>query len=208
VSRTPDREEIEARNAQVRHAIDGVPFDIGAGWVGEDVPVPADAQEVLGANAIFSRMYTLAGSEWIHLKVIHCSDSRDMAGHWPPNCYERPGWKLENSVSDLDFKVPIGDHRLPMRAHYFSPGPNNPDGPVDIRVLCTFILPDGTMSPEIGILSSLEVRFNSAAEGVAQLQLVTSGTMSDERAIAAASEILDGAIPLLHVLGFGENSDQ
>ena len=54
--------------------------------------VPPEAQELLRPNAIFSRRFQRPGEIGVHVLVVHCSDARDMIGHYPPICYPSSGW--------------------------------------------------------------------------------------------------------------------
>ena len=86
--------EVQARNAEVLTAIDAAPYRIGQ-WIGEDVAVPPAALEILQTNAILSRRFRhLTSGINANLLVVHCSDARDMQGHYPPVCYPANGWIL------------------------------------------------------------------------------------------------------------------
>ena len=73
-------------------------------------------------------------------------------------------------------------------------------------MLNVFLLPDGSASTDIVGLKSLSRRFETAVEGVAQVQIVTPGDMSPARAADIAGEILAGMQPLLRVLWPGDQT--
>ena len=91
----PNRSEFnpnsQQRKAEVAHAMQSIPMFIGR-WVGQDKEVPKEAQKLLRPNAILSRIYTSAASPTTWIVVVHCSDARDLDGHYPPKCYPAHGW--------------------------------------------------------------------------------------------------------------------
>jgi hypothetical protein len=88
----PTPEDAEPYHAEVRDVIEAVParFD---GWVGQQVPVPAQAVDLLKPNALLSRHYVHRETgRSVSLLIAHCQTARDLAGHYPPICYPSAGW--------------------------------------------------------------------------------------------------------------------
>ena len=82
---------------RVRDAAATIPGHIGS-WVGQDVPVPAQAIKVLDPNVIISRKYlNVENGVTAGLLFVHCSDAHDMAGHFPLRCYPARGWDVRAS---------------------------------------------------------------------------------------------------------------
>ncbi|MDY7108295.1 MAG: exosortase-associated EpsI family protein, partial [Planctomycetota bacterium] len=106
-----------ARRVEIAAAMEGVPFFVGD-WVGEDEAVPREAQKLLRPNAILSRRYRRPGGTWLHLLVVHCSDARDMLGHYPPICYPSAGW-VAIPPPDPDVHVILDDRPVPVRTYMF-----------------------------------------------------------------------------------------
>ena len=85
--------EARARRMQaVADAIAAAPYRIGP-WAGADEPPAPAAIKLLHTNAILARRYERVGGDGsVSVLVVHCTDVRDMRGHWPPMCYPANGW--------------------------------------------------------------------------------------------------------------------
>ena len=92
-------------HARVAAAADGVPSAAGP-WIGRDVPVPTQAQDLLRATAIVSRSYQhLTTGRRLGLLLVHVADNRDLLGHYPPRCYRSQAWEMlasEPAVWNVD----------------------------------------------------------------------------------------------------------
>ena len=69
------------------------------------------------------------------------------------------------------------------------------------------MLPDGSLTPELDDISKLADRVNVASLGVAQLQIVSSLTVSDETALSEANELLEALPGLLSALDAWKEGD-
>jgi hypothetical protein len=85
-------ERTEQRRTEIRQTMERLPFFVGDRWVGEDLLalLAPEAQELLRPNAIFNRRYEQGRQRWVHVLIVHCSDARDMIGHYPPVCGTSP----------------------------------------------------------------------------------------------------------------------
>ena len=186
-------------HARAKSAIDSIPYLIG-NWVGSDQPVPTAAVALLRPNAILSRRYidqgTSISSEPISADflIVQCRDSRDMAGHYPPNCYPAAGEKL---ISSRPFLQPIGALVIHGTEYHFAPA----DGGVESRCVYDFFVVPGR-----GIVGTIgEVR-DSAADrdrrqyGAAQIQVVLSDRYSHAQRQKAFADLLGGEESLLRTL--------
>jgi len=186
-----------ARNAEVRGSFRSLPYRIGA-WVVEAEPdVPAAAVEILHPNAILSRRYINTGDgRWLSLLIVHCSDARDMQGHYPPNCYPANGWTL---VAQRECTVPLQGQEIEMQIYDFRRmrGWANEDR---LRVFNYFLLPNGDTALAMSAVKRLTRRHSTSVQGVAQIQLMASEDLSVEDSIEAIAELLDGLMPHLQVL--------
>ncbi|MHC4356358.1 MAG: exosortase-associated EpsI family protein, partial [Planctomycetota bacterium] len=53
-------------------------------WVGEDVPIPVNVQEVAGNDAFVNRLYrSKSGKEWANVYIAYTAHPRTMRGHRP-----------------------------------------------------------------------------------------------------------------------------
>jgi len=62
-------------------------------WAGTPNEIPPSAVELLRPNATVSRNFVdQAGGRSGQFLIVQCRDARDLAGHWPPNCYPSSGY--------------------------------------------------------------------------------------------------------------------
>jgi len=188
--------ELVARHDRIRRVLEGVPLRCGE-WIGEEQPLAPSAVELLRPNASLSRSYRRIGSdERVMLSLIHCSDARDMAGHYPPICYPSHGWTLDRPLEAStqagglvdaavaeDFEsievVTVDGRLMPMRVYRFS---RMGEGLTEIKmtILSAFILPDGSWNSDLGAIRDVQTRRRASREGVAQIQVVFAGWPSIE----------------------------
>jgi hypothetical protein len=199
----PARADIDVRaierQSEIAQTMASAPFLIG-GWIGADAPVPPEAQKLLRPNAMLSRTYSQLGRPSVHVVVVHCSDARDMIGHYPPICYPSAGWVampvLENVFADIE----AAGKMLPVRQYLYRRIREN--GAEDrIRIFSAFVLPDGTVTRDIDDINEQSERLAVSIQGVAQLQLITDASTEYSEAAKAAGEILSGMPELLTSLG-------
>jgi hypothetical protein len=192
----------EQRNARIAAAMGEIPWQIGR-WRGVEVPVPSVAQDVLRPNALLSRSYReIGGNLQATLVIVHCSDTRDMLGHYPPVCYPANGWQAVKDVGGIErIGADIGIHPSVdcMRYDFYL----NTDlgSKRGIRIYNFFVLPGGVIAHELSELQGQAGRTRTSAMGVAQVQIAFSDQVSDEEAGRALAELLEGIQPLFVVLG-------
>ena len=188
-----------AGQAAVAAAMENAPYRLGR-WVGTDIPIPAAALRLLHPNAILSRRYQcLDRALSVQLLLVHCTDARDMLGHFPPVCYPSSGWSPLDVNPVREALVTVRGRQMPFRMYGF----RRIDAEVravEIRVLNLFILPDGTLTPDIDDIGRLSERLALSAQGVAQMQIVTPWEIGEEIALEAAGEILEAMPDLLTTL--------
>lgn len=201
-------DQIEERREQIRIALEQVPFRIAGGrWNGIDEPIPPDAQRLLRFNGALSRRYRGEDGLSATVLLVHCSDSRDMLGHYPPICYPANGWietalgvneSAEITLQTASAQIPVLTYQYRRRLE---------DGTEHrVRIFDTFILPNGGVTPHINEINTSSGRYALAVQGVAQLQILTPAETSEAVAVAAAEELLSGMSLLMGELGVNEAS--
>lgn len=197
-------EAVVERHARIERVLSSVPLRVGE-WIGEERPLTPAAVELLRPNAALSRSYRRIGEPAsVAISLIHCSDFRDMAGHYPPVCYPAHGWTMAAAGTGLQTlggpEVDVegvettsleidGFGRFPVRCYRFS---RMGDGLVQIKmtVLNAFILPDGSWVSDLGTIRDAASRRRVTGEGVAQLQVVTAGWPSIDSIREQAESLL------------------
>lgn len=193
------------RNERIQEVVADVPWQIGR-WRGQEVPVPSAAEDILRPNALLSREYReIGGRGRATLVIVHCSDVRDMVGHYPPVCYPNAGWirvpdeeaRGEPLVRLLDAGSVSG---ATVRRYAF----RQIDGwgaERRIRIFNFFVLPDGRVATELDELRDLTDRTATSALGVAQIQLVLGQEMTETEEQRILEELLRGLDDCLAALG-------
>jgi hypothetical protein len=191
------------RRIEIAAAMEAVPFFIGD-WVGEDEAVPREAQKLLRPNAILSRRYRRPGGMWLHLLVVHCSDARDMIGHYPPICYPSAGW-VTVPLPDPDVQLILDERPVPVRTYMFRRVREN-GVEETIQVFNAFVLPDGTITREFADISGQSERLALSTQGVAQVQIIGAAGVDRAEALEAAGELLTGMSALSKALGLDQGA--
>ncbi len=195
-----------AHQKAVALAVEQAPYRIGQ-WVGRDMAVPPAAIRLLRPNAILSRRFRRIGEDWtLDVLLVHCTDARDMRGHFPPICYPFAGWEAMPPRAGRESELMVAGQPMPVRIYEFR---RVEDGirEARIRICNTFILPDGTITTDIRQINRLTERLALAATGIAQLQIVSRSDVDEERIARAADEILTGMPKLLTELRLTDGGD-
>lgn len=186
----PTSRDADEFHASVRQAIERIPMQIGE-WSGTDIPLPGAAQALLQPNATIARRYIheptgLSAS----LLVIQCRDTRDMSGHYPPNCYPGQGW-LEATPVRLD-TTSIAGLTIPIAVYHFEKRAFDRRSGLEIH--------DFFVLPRRGLASDMASVRKSAADhlrrhlGAAQVQILfdagTDRAVKDEVVSLFLAEVL------------------
>ena len=175
-----------AAQRAVAEAMGAVPFFVGD-WVGRDETVPPEAQKLLRPNAIFSRTYQKPLGPRLHLLLVHCSDARDMIGHYPPVCYPSAGWVSEEIPGPAGAVLHAAGREVPVRLYGFRR--MHEPGRVDrIMILNAFILPGGNVSRDISDINRQSERLEISLESVPSLLRLADAKLArasnrDERTV-------------------------
>lgn len=163
----------------VRRAVDAIPVRSGQ-WEGTDVTPPSAAGTLLRPNALFGRRYrNLKTGRGATLILVHCRDSRDMSGHYPPNCYRGSGWQQAGPPRELS--VDAWGTRVPLAEYSFSR--SELQRTVSWVVYDVFVLPAGGMCTDMERVQSAGGDYRTRPFGAAQIQVVLdSSTPEAERA--------------------------
>jgi hypothetical protein len=177
---------------RVAEAMAQVPWTIPP-WHGEERKgdVPPEAQKLLRPNAMLSRQYNCADRPPVHILLVHCGDARDMTGHYPPICYPSSGWIAVPAASPDEETLQVAGQPAKVRVYEFRRLADH-GREERIRIFNAFVLPDGTLTPNIDDINKQSDRLAVSVQGVAQLQIITPSAASRTEAVTAANELLAG----------------
>jgi hypothetical protein len=105
-------------HAVAKADIEAWPREIADGkWTTvDDVPLPDSAEQLLHPNCVIQRRYS-SGTLQVNgqpvqasLLIVQCTDSRDMAGHYPPICYPAAGCR---ELSESPFQLTVNGTTIP-----------------------------------------------------------------------------------------------
>jgi hypothetical protein len=105
-------------HARAKSDIEAWPREIADGkWTTvADVPLPDSAEQLLHPNCVIQRRYS-SGTLAVNgqpvqasLLIVQCTDSRDMAGHYPPICYPAAGCR---ELSEAPFRIAMNGMSIP-----------------------------------------------------------------------------------------------
>ena len=202
-------DDVEPYHARVRQGVEEIPYVIGY-WTGSQKPVQLAAQKLLRPNIIENRVYVdkEPSADWRRaatLLIVHCKDSRDMVGHYPPVCYPAHGrMELENNRAARDWQV--GDLTITGTEYQFS---DRTSGAEEYRTtVYNFLVAPGT-----GVVRDMDNVRKSAEDyqkryyGAAQFQVVFSAPALADLTRAERDEIfhtlIHPTIPVIKLLSTG-----
>ncbi len=176
------------RGIEVSAAFLALPYRLGP-WIGSDVPLPAGATEILNSSAVVSRRYQELGTgRRATLGIVHCSDIRDMLGHYPPNCYPSSGYTVSEGSGEI-VKLSIGS--IPIEAVIYRFLRVESDGSQrELTVVDFFVLPEIGTSVDMKLVTSMARSRGVSQRGIGQVQVVLDGVPQTSEAIAIAEALL------------------
>lgn len=191
-------QDAEPFHLRVRLAAQEVPRRIGA-WESHDVEPPPSAVRLLKPNVLLSRVYqnTATGRDAQFL-LVHCKTARDMAGHYPRNCYTSHGWTLD---WDRPKDWLVGGLKIPGTEYCFSY--HYPEGTISKIVANFMVMPDGQILRDIEGVRMAAADYTKHFFGAAQIQLVIGAEVPQEERDAIFHELIGANLPLIEVLRTG-----
>ncbi|MDP9174824.1 MAG: EpsI family protein [Planctomycetota bacterium] len=201
--------------AQSKQAIDGIPTTIigptGNIWSGTDEVVPASATQLLRPNTILSRQYVKHGADGqsVALLIVHCSDARDLQGHYPHNCYPAQG---QDEISQEQRAWHLKDMDIPGIEYHFA-GEQLGAERIVYNFFVTPAVPgalvshpelNGVICPDIDSVYKSGEDYQRRYYGAAEFQMVSSAPMTRDQRDQAFVDLLT---PIEDVIRKLENRD-
>jgi len=173
-------------HAHVRQLVDRIPIRIGD-WEGTDGKIPAAAGKILKPNAQFCRHYrNKTTGRQVTMLLIHCRDSRDMTGHYPPVCYPAHGWTTLGKPQQTTMR--LWGTEVPLAAYGFG------RAEFDHYIRCTiynfFVLPKGGLVTSMPQVASASADYRTRPYGAAQIQVIFDFDTPESEQTEALGELL------------------
>lgn len=184
---------------EIAAQIDDVPYMIGS-WVGVNLPYTDVEVQMLRPNKILQRTYqNQTTGQKASLSIVHCTDIRDMSGHFPPVCYPAHGWDFDSSQP---IEISVGGTSQQARVYFFSR--SNQGVREVIRIVSFFIVPnaDGILA-DMKTLDQAAKNPQAAGLGAAQVQILTPASQSPETTNEMVSKIIEVVEPVIDTIEQG-----
>lgn len=194
----------QAYLAAVSDAISSIPYRIGP-WIGADVEAQAPAIRLLRPNKLLQRRYlSLDGSRSFSLLFVHCSDARDMQGHYPPVCYPSHGWVI-NETERVDFV--LGQSRIPAVVYRLSALRQGEER--TMTILNFFAVPSDreALAADMAAVNRASATTARSGLGAAQFQLIVPGHATSEAMTTLMLEIGPAIEPPIRKVIHGVGTD-
>ena len=188
-------------HARVRADVRAIPYRIGD-WVGYDVELPQAAVAKLQPNAMLSRRYrdVRSGRE-AGLLIVHCTDARDLLGHYPPVCYPASGWRLTSSAPRTWPTDAGGVHGSCYRFEREALGAQ-----VSMTIANFMVLPgEGTVA-DMAAVNALAQDPQRKYLGAAQVQLLLDGDTDQATADTVFHELIGANAKVIQTIQAGPGS--
>lgn len=196
-------DDATAYHAQIATAVSGIPIKFGA-WEGSEIKVPAPAAKLLRPNALFARRYdnTKTG-RWANLVLVHCTDSRDMSGHYPPNCYPATGWTQSHESESASIQV--GLRTIPMVVYSFTRTEFNA---VRHTVIYNFFILPGGFATAMSDVQRASGDRRVRPYGAAQVQIIMDSATPESDRQEIVQELLQPLMPVIDLLQTKKQGDR
>jgi len=194
-----DPEDAIDYHQRVGLAIDELPYSFDE-WIGVDGTVPEAAVQLLRANRVMSRRFThLPTGQSVQVLVVHCADSRDLVGHYPPRCYPANGWSAR-STEPVDLDTVIADPH-PTTLYYFGRGNAIQDR--EMAVFNFMVLPDGQLGRDMGPVRSASQDYQRKFFGAAQVQILVPPDLERDLQVKLAQRFINLLEPVIREIQSG-----
>lgn len=193
------RELVNAYHQRVEDRVLDIPVTVGS-WTGRDVPAQREARELLDANIIRQLQYTdFDTGEVIQLLVVHCKDTRDMMGHYPPVCYPNVGWSYTPENDRELIRLSINGIETPAYRYRFTRFEGGV--PRTMSVINFFVLPQtdgpGLYKDPDGINNASRDR-RTARLGAANIQILSDRPLDPDGPVL--TRFLEQLEPAVHAI--------
>jgi hypothetical protein len=175
-----------------------MPMEIGE-WVGKDHELPQAAVKMLKPNAAISRSYTNKKTgEVVEFLMVDCSDGRDLAGHYPPNCYPGAGW---TKVGEQAKTWKVGEMEIPGVEYEFVMHGAVQQG--HLFAADFFVMPDGNFLPDMARFNRASADYRKHYYGAAQVEVTCGGETLPQDRDARFAMLVGACEPMLDVIRSG-----
>lgn len=188
--------DAEPFHQAVTRAVESVPATFGT-WKGSPVDVPTPAKKLLRPSAMVARHYTDAVSGLgATLVIVHCPDTRDLAGHYPLRCYPTSGWTTVGAPREIS--VVVAGTSVPLRRYEFVKYYLEME--TTQVVYGTFLIPGQGAIPSMDAVYERASDYRSRLYGATQVQVIFGSAFPAREEEGVVTELLEQAWPVISVV--------
>jgi len=181
-------------HANVRTAAAQVPHRY-RGWVGSDIEPMAAAVKLLKPNYILNRRFInneLDAAATV--LVVHCTDARDLAGHYAGNCYPANGWR---ETDKTPWRQQVGG--FDVSGVFYTYDIAQAGGRHELWVANFLLLPDGQIVGDMETVYQVASDYLRRFYGAGQFQIVMDGRQAADPELRqrVIRDMIDIARPML-----------
>lgn len=187
----------------VERAAQAFPHRVGE-WVGTDVEAPPAAVKLLKPNVLMQRRFVEpATGRAVSVLFVHCGDTRDMQGHYPPICYKNQGWG--SPVEQRRVTLRAQGLRVPAMDYVFRQFLDGRER--TLRIVNFFVLPGGRFAADMDALDQASRRADAAGLGAAQVQIIAGERIAESERLELAEMFAQALWPALEAVREGGGHD-
>ncbi|MEM6755934.1 MAG: exosortase-associated EpsI family protein [Planctomycetota bacterium] len=191
--------DAEGYHTRVGEKIDELPYSFES-WIGTDSAVPAAAVRLLRANRVFSRRFTdMQDGRSVQVLIVHCTDARDLIGHYPPHCYPGNGWQGRGREV-LEMNV-AGHPPIEATRYEFDRGED--ESGAKITIYNFMVLPDGQLARDMDAVSAASQDYRRKFFGAAQVQVLVPPDMPEDEQLVLAEQFVELIDPVIREIQSG-----
>ncbi len=193
---------VDAYHDAARAAVESIPTRVEV-WSARPEAIPREAIALLKPNVIRCLKYAdndatdpRAQDRWASLLVDQCRDARDMAGHWPPNCYVNGG--QERTYTEARTWV-VDGLVIPGTEYHFRQ--TTATSSTRTAVYNFLIVPDQGILPDMpGLRKAAGEDYRRRFFGAAQFQLVMDADLPRGDRDAIFTSLMRPCVPVIRIL--------
>jgi hypothetical protein len=176
----------------VREAVDRLPARLGD-FDSTEQPLPPAAGKLLHPNAHYCRRFVDESGRWVTLLLVHCRDSRDMSGHYPPNCYPGSGWTQQGPARQhlltlWNRQVPIAEYRFTRSELQHA---------LSWTIYDFFVLPAGGFVTDMNQVRRASGDYRTRPYGAAQIQVILDSQIPEPQRLELLNTVLEPLTPVI-----------
>lgn len=192
----PDREGAIEVHAEIKAAAEQVPERSGR-WFSVVIPATQSAVRLLKPNVLEQRRWTdgITGKT-VSVLVVHCGDTRDMIGHYPPNCYPGQGYRMGKTES---WATTVGSERysdLPEYEFVTVRGTSTET----LKVRNAMLLPGLGLGRDMNDVQAAAQDVTRRFLGAGQIQVIFYSGISEAERDSITAEMMEIYRPVLETL--------